>query len=143
VVFKSKYSWKLYKKEKTMIKLIDKNEIRKEKHIRLRNKDGRGLYGTAKQPRLNVFRSLNHIQAQIIDDERGHTLVAAATTEKKLAALLKGKTKSEKSAIIGEELAKRAKAKKIGAVVFDRGGYLYTGRVAALADGARKGGLKF
>ena len=105
------------------------------------------LNGTAEKPRLNVYRSLNHIYAQIIDDEanngNGATLVAASTVEKEIMAKVKDMTKSEAGKEVGKILAERAKAKGISKVVFDRGGYLYTGRVAALADGAREGGLDF
>ena len=94
-------------------------------------------------PRLSVYRSLSHIYAQIIDDVAGKTLVAASTVEKDVAELVKGKTKSEAAKIVGAEVAKRALAKGIETVVFDRGGYIYTGRVSSLADGAREAGLKF
>lgn len=126
-----------------MISKINKNEIRKARHNRMRHY----LNGTAEKPRLNVYRSLNHIYAQIIDDEanngNGTTLVAASTVEKEIMAKVKDMTKSEAGKEVGKILAERAKAKGISKVVFDRGGYLYTGRVAALADGAREGGLDF
>ena len=126
-----------------MISKINKNEIRKARHDRMRHY----LNGTAEKPRLNVYRSLNHIYAQIIDDEanngNGATLVAASTVEKEIMAKGKDMTKSEAGKEVGKILAERAKAKGISKVVFDRGGYLYTGRVAALADGAREGGLDF
>lgn len=126
-----------------MISKINKNEIRKARHDRMRHY----LSGTAEKPRLNVYRSLNHIYAQIIDDEanngNGATLVAASTVEKEIMAKVKDMTKSEAGKEVGKILAERAKAKGISKVVFDRGGYLYTGRVAALADGAREGGLDF
>ena len=119
-----------------MISKIDKNTDRKKRHERVRVK----ISGTAERPRLCVYRSLNNIYAQIID---GNTLVACSSKEKAVAALLEGKTKVEQAKIVGEELAKKATAKGIEEVVFDRGGYLYIGRVQALADGARAGGLKF
>ena len=126
-----------------MISKINKNEIRKARHDRMRHY----LNGTAEKPRLNVYRSLNHIYAQIIDDEanngNGATLVAASTVEKEIMAKVKDMTKSEAGKEVGKIPAERAKAKGISKVVFDRGGYLYTGRVAALADGAREGGLDF
>lgn len=122
-----------------MFSKVDKNAIRQKRHQRIRNH----LAGTETAPRLNVYRSTVHIYAQVIDDNAGKTIVAASTVEKELAAKVAGKTKVEQAAIIGEEVAKRAIEKGVEAVVFDRGGYLYTGRVAALADGARKGGLKF
>ena len=90
-----------------------------------------------------MYRSLNHIYAQIIDDTVGNTLVAASTLDKAIKADLAGKTKSEEAKLVGELLAKKALEKGIETVVFDRGGYLYTGRVASRADGAREGGLKF
>ena len=122
-----------------MISKIDKNTDRKKRHERVRVK----ISGTAERPRLCVYRSLNNIYAQIIDDVAGNTLVACSSKEKAVAALLEGKTKVEQAKIVGEELAKKATAKGIEEVVFDRGGYLYIGRVQALADGARTGGLKF
>ena len=117
-----------------MIKQIDKNAIRVHRHARIRNK----ISGTAKLPRLCVFRSNKHISAQIIDDTKGVTLASAARG----ALKIKG-SNIEAAKKVGEELAKAALAKKIKAVVFDRSGYIYHGRVAALAEGAREGGLKF
>lgn len=122
-----------------MISKIDKNTDRKKRHARVRNK----LSGTASRPRLCVYRSLNNIYAQVIDDVAGNTLVACSTKEKAVSALTAGKNKVEQAKIVGVELAKKATAKGIEEVVFDRGGYLYTGRVQALAEGAREGGLKF
>ena len=122
-----------------MISKIDKNTDRKKRHERVRVK----ISGTAERPRLCVYRSLNNSYAQIIDDVAGNTLVACSSKEKAVAALLEGKTKVEQAKVVGEELAKKATAKGIEEVVFDRGGYLYIGRVQALADGARAGGLKF
>lgn len=126
-----------------MISKVNKNEIRKARHDRMRFY----INGTATHPRLNVYRSLNHIYAQIIDDSanngNGNTLVSASTVEKEIAAQIKDMSKREASKFVGKVLAERAKEKGIEAVVFDRGGYLYTGRIAALADGAREAGLKF
>lgn len=122
-----------------MISKINKNQDRKKRHARVRLK----VAGTAEAPRLCVYRSLNHIYAQIIDDTKGVTLVACSTVEKEVAKLLEGKDKKGAAKTVGAELAKKALAKGIENVVFDRGGYLYTGRVAALADGAREAGLKF
>ena len=124
-----------------MINRKDRNEIRKARHARVRNR----IFGTSECPRLAVYRSLNGIYAQIINDEKGVTLVSCSTIDKEIVAskVLEGKTRKEQSTIIGETLAKRALDKKIKAVVFDRGGYLYTGRVQALADGAREAGLEF
>ena len=122
-----------------MISRIDKNSIRQKRHQRTR----RHILGTAERPRLNVYRSLNHIYAQVIDDVASHTLAAASTLDAEVAAQLEGKTKSEAAEIVGEMVAKRAIEKGVKQVVFDRGGYLYTGRVQKLADGARKAGLEF
>ena len=122
-----------------MITKIDKNQDRLKRHARVRKK----VAGTAECPRLSVYRSLNHIYAQIIDDEAKNTLVAASTMEKEIAKEIEGKTKKEAAKIVGTKIAEKAIAKGISEVVFDRGGYLYTGRVASLADGAREAGLKF
>jgi large subunit ribosomal protein L18 len=122
-----------------MISKIDKNADRLKRHERVRNK----VSGTADRPRLSVFRSLNHIYAQIIDDTQGKTLVAASTLDKAVAESVKELTKKEAAKVVGTELAKRALEKGITEVVFDRGGYIYTGRVECVADGAREAGLKF
>ena len=122
-----------------MIKKTDKNQERLVRHKRVRRK----VSGTTARPRLCVYRSLSAIYAQIINDETGVTLVSASTLDKEVAELIKDKTKTEAARIVGEVVAKRAQAKKIEEVVFDRGGYLYTGRVQAVADGARAAGLKF
>lgn len=124
-----------------MIKKINKNQVRKNRHSRIRNK----ISGTAETPRLSIYRSLDGIYAQIIDDVKGVTLVSASTADKELVAgkSLEKKTRKEQAKIVGETIAKRALKNKIKTVVFDRGGYLYTGRVKALADGAREAGLKF
>lgn len=122
-----------------MIKKIDKNQERLNRHKRVRRK----LSGTEARPRLCVYRSLSQIYAQIIDDENQKTLVSASTLEKEIKQLCEGKSKSEQAKIVGQEIAKRALKKKIKEVVFDRGGYIYIGRVQALADGAREAGLKF
>ena len=121
-----------------MIKKYDKNEIRKGRHQRIRNK----ISGTAERPRLCVFRSLNHIYAQVIDDVKGVTIASASTVEKEVASQVAEMKKIEAAKFIGDLLAKRAMDKDIKEVVFDRGGYVYTGRVAAVADGAREAGLK-
>lgn len=111
-------------------------DIRKRIHERIRSR----LSGSPERPRLAVFRSVNHIYAQVIDDQQGHTLAAAASTEKSL----KGKGGNVEGAkLIGKTVAERAKEKGITKVVFDRGGYLYHGRVKALADAARAAGLEF
>ena len=120
-----------------MIKKVSRNEMRLERHSRIR----KDLKGTAERPRLSVFRSNANISAQIIDDEKGVTLVSASTLEKDLKIANGGNVEAAK--LIGAEIAKRAKKAKIKQVVFDRGGYLYHGRVAALADAARENGLEF
>lgn len=112
---------------------------RRRRHARVRKK----LAGTAQRPRLNVFRSLTGIYAQIIDDQLGHTLVSASSVEKELSGKVKGMKKSEQAKLVGQTVAERAKNKGIESVVFDRGGYRYVGRVKALADGARESGLQF
>ena len=122
-----------------MISVKDKNEERKVRHARVR----KHISGTAARPRLCVYKSLKSIYAQVIDDERGATIVSASTLDKDLASSLEGKTKSEQAKVVGEAIAKKAIAAKIKEVVYDIGGYLYTGRVAALAEGARSAGLKF
>lgn len=122
-----------------MITKINKNQDRKKRHLRVRGK----VSGTKEAPRLCVYRSLNNIYVQIIDDTVGNTLVAASTLDKALKGSLEGKTKNEQAKMVGELVAKKALEKGIEKVVFDRGGYLYIGRVQSLADGAREGGLKF
>jgi large subunit ribosomal protein L18 len=122
-----------------VINKAEKNAVRKGRHIRVRNK----ISGTAEKPRLNVFRSTSHIYAQIIDDVAGVTLVSSSTLSGALKKDIKGKTKSEAAKVVGLSIGKQALAKGIKEVVFDRGGYLYTGRVQKLADGAREAGLKF
>lgn len=122
-----------------MITVNDKNKERIVRHKRVRNK----ISGTKKCPRLNVYRSLNNIYVQLIDDERGVTLASCSTLDKEVADKIKGKTKSEQAYIVGQTIGERAKTAKIKEVVFDRGGYIYTGRVQKVADGARDAGLKF
>ena len=122
-----------------MINKINKNEVRTKRHERIRNK----ISGTSLRPRLSVYRSTNEIYAQLIDDEKGVTLVSSSTLDKEVKPLLAGKTKTEQAQIVGEVLAKRAISNNLKSVVFDRGGYLYIGRVKALADSAREAGLEF
>ena len=122
-----------------MFKREDKNKLRKAKHDRMRNT----LVGTSERPRLNVYRSTTNIYAQIIDDTKGATLCAASSLDKTLAAKLEGKNKKEQAFMVGEAVAKKALKAGIKNVVFDRGGYIYTGRVQQLAEGARKAGLEF
>ncbi len=119
-----------------MVGKIDKNAMRQKRHIRVRGK----ISGTPERPRLNVFRSNANIYAQIIDDVNGVTLVSASTLEKDFEGAA-GNCEAAKK--VGQLIGERAKAKGIEEVVFDRGGYVYHGRVAALAEGARESGLKF
>ena len=119
-----------------MVSKINKNAMRLKRHIRVRGK----ISGTAECPRLNVFRSLNHIYAQVIDDVKGVTIVSASSAEKDFGMTGGNKAAARK---VGELVAKRALEKGIECVVFDRGGYIYHGRVQELAEGAREGGLKF
>ncbi len=122
-----------------MIKKENKNAQRVKRHVRLRH----DLAGTTQRPRLCVYRTLSHIYAQIIDDSKGTTLVACNTTQKDIKDKVANMTNKEAARFVGEQIAKLAKKKKISQVVFDRGGYLYTGRVKELADGARAAGLEF
>lgn len=116
-----------------------RNEQRKRRHRRVRGR----LSGTAERPRLNVYRSLENMYAQVIDDEQGHTLVSASSNDKEIASECEGKNKTEAAAIVGKTVAERAKAAGISTVVFDRGGFRYHGRVKALAEAAREAGLEF
>ena len=122
-----------------MISKKSSSEVRRKKHRRLRNH----LSGTSARPRLAVFRSNNHMYAQIIDDTVGNTLVAASTVEKEIAAELEYTNNVEAAAYVGTVIAKRALEKGITTVVFDRGGFIYQGKVKALADAARDAGLEF
>lgn len=117
------------------------NDAKTVRRQKLRWRIRARVSGTASMPRLSVFRSNKDIYAQLVDDKQGHTLVAASSREKEVFSA--GGAKIEKSAKVGKLLAERAKAAGIEACVFDRGGYLYHGRVKSLADGAREGGLKF
>ena len=118
-----------------MIPLRQRNEIRQRVHFRIRQK----MEGTTARPRLNVYRSLNHIYAQVIDDAKGETILSAST----LSAKLKGGGNVAAAKEVGKLVAERALEKGIKKVVFDRGGYLYHGRIKALADAAREAGLEF
>ncbi len=118
---------------------IDTRAARNRRHHRVRLK----VKGIDSRPRLCVFRSLNHIHAQIVDDSQGHTLASASTLDSEIRNGEAGKSKTDKAALVGNMIAERAKKKKIDQVVFDRGGYKYHGRVKALAEAARQGGLKF
>ena len=122
-----------------MINKVSKSEIRRKKHARLRNR----ISGTAEKPRLSVFRSNNHMYAQIIDDTVGKTLCAASTVEKEVKAELEKTNDVDAAAYVGTLIAKRAIEKGITEVVYDRGGFIYQGKVAALAEAAREAGLVF
>ena len=122
-----------------MVKKESRQKVRVKKHSRIRNR----ISGTADMPRLAVFRSNNHMYAQIIDDTVGNTLVAASTVEKDVKAELKKTNDVEAAAYLGTVIAKKALEKGIKTVVFDRGGFVYTGKIAALADAAREAGLEF
>ena len=122
-----------------MVSKESRQEIRAKKHMRMRNR----FSGTAERPRLAVFRSNNHMYAQIIDDTVGNTLVAASTLEKSAKAELEKTNNVDAAAYLGKVIAERALDKGIKTVVFDRGGFLYTGKIAALADAAREAGLDF
>jgi large subunit ribosomal protein L18 len=116
-----------------------RNEMRIRRHQRVRKK----LAGTDQRPRLNVFRSLNHIYAQVIDDGVGRTITSASTLDAELKAKVKGLKKTEQAKLVGSLVAERTLALGIKQVVFDRGGYMYHGRVKAMADAAREAGLEF
>ena len=122
-----------------MIKKESRSEIRVKKHMRVRNR----LSGTAERPRLAVFRSNNHMYAQIIDDTVGNTLVAASTAENAVKAELEKTNDVAAAAYVGKVIAERALEKGIKAVIFDRGGFVYHGKIQALADAAREAGLEF
>ena len=122
-----------------MVSIESRQDIRAKKHLKIRNR----FNGTAERPRLAVFRSNNHMYAQIIDDEAGKTLVSASTLEKDIKAELKNTDNVDAAAYIGDVVAKRAIEKGIKTVVFDRAGYIYHGKVAAVAEAARKAGLEF
>ena len=119
--------------------MFKRQELRESRHQRVRKR----VVGTAERPRLNVFRSLNNIYAQIVSDENGKTLVAASTIDKEVKEAVKAGGNTAAATEVGKLIAQRAKKKKIKQVVFDRGGYQYHGRVKALADAAREGGLEF
>ena len=122
-----------------MVKKESRTKIRVNKHRKIRNR----FSGTAERPRLAVFRSNNHMYAQIIDDTVGNTLVAASTLEKEVKAELEKTNNVDAAAYLGTVIAKRAIEKGINKVVFDRGGFIYQGKIAALADAAREAGLEF
>ncbi len=117
----------------------DSRVARLRRHLRVRAK----VAGTAERPRLCVFRSLNNVYAQVIDDSRGHTLIQASTLDADIKSQTDGKAKTERAGLVGSLVAQRAVKQGIKQVIFDRGGYKYHGRVKALAEAARKAGLKF
>ncbi|MDX2162454.1 MAG: 50S ribosomal protein L18 [bacterium] len=119
--------------------LKKKRASREKRHKRVRSR----VVGTGERPRLNVFRSLDNIYAQVIDDTAGHTLASASTVDREIAKEVEGKSKVESAKLVGLKLAERAKNAGVTKVVFDRGGYQYHGRIAALAEGAREAGLDF
>lgn len=116
-----------------------RSAARIRRHARVRKQ----IAGSAQRPRLNIFRSLSEMYVQVIDDQAGHTLVSASTIDSELRAKMKGLNKTDQARLIGKTIAERAKSKGVKMVVFDRGGFRYTGRVKAVADGAREGGLEF
>ena len=122
-----------------MLQMVSKDEARRRVHVRIRTR----LSGQTQMPRLSVFRSINHIYAQIVDDTHGQTLVSASTRDKEVRTTLKTGGNVAAAKAVGQVLAKRATTAGISRVVFDRGGYAYHGRVKALADAAREAGLKF
>jgi large subunit ribosomal protein L18 len=122
-----------------MLTLVSRNVARRRIHLRIRSR----VVGRSQAPRLNVFRSLGHIYAQIVDDTRGHTLVSASSLDKEVRKTLKSGGNVAAAKTVGQVLAARAKAAGISRVVFDRGGYAYHGRVKALAEAAREAGLQF
>lgn len=122
-----------------MINKYNRNESRKKRHRVIR----KSIQGTPERPRLNVFRSSKHIYAQLIDDTQMNTIVSSSTLDKNVVEKLEGLNKKEAAELVGKDIAEKAKDAGIEKVVFDRGGYLYHGRVKALAEGARENGLKF
>jgi len=119
------------------------NKSRSAARMRRHERVRKNIRGSAQRPRLNVFRSLSAIYAQVIDDQTGHTLLSASTVDRDLREKMKGLKKAEQAKLVGQTVAERAREKGIQAVVFDRGGYRYIGRIKSLADGAREAGLQF
>jgi len=122
-----------------VFKKANKNELRKKRHLRVRSR----LNGTPERPRLNVYRSTKNIYVQVIDDSKGYTIVSASTIDKEIKSQLERTGNKDAAKAVGTLIAKRALEKGVSEVVFDRGGYLYHGRVKELADAAREAGLKF
>lgn len=127
------------KEVKKLFKKVNRDAIRRRKHLSIRNK----ISGTAERPRLSIYRSNNNIFAQLVDDVNGVTLVSASTIDKEIKGNVKHGGNIESAKLVGKAIAERAVAKEITEIVFDRSGYKYTGRVAALAEAAREAGLKF
>jgi large subunit ribosomal protein L18 len=119
------------------------NKSRSVARVRRHSRVRKNIAGTQERPRLNVFRSITDIYAQVIDDQSGHTLVAASSVDGELRQKMEGLNKTEQAKLVGQTVADRAKSKGINTVVFDRGGFRYMGRIRALADGARENGLQF
>lgn len=128
-----------------MINHVDKNQERLRRHSRVRKKVNgvRKVSGTGEAPRISVYRSLNHIYVQLIDDDKGVTLCSASTLEKDVKVAIKDMTKQEAAKVVGKVAAQKALKLGVKKAVFDRGGYLYMGRIQAVADGAREAGLEF
>ncbi|HBQ27976.1 MAG TPA: 50S ribosomal protein L18 [Desulfotomaculum sp.] len=122
-----------------MFKKVNHNMLRKKRHLRVRKK----VFGTTGRPRLNVYRSLKHIYAQVIDDTKGVTLASASSLSLELKAGRQKKNNKETAFLVGRLIAQKAREKGLNKVVFDRGGYIFHGRIKALADAAREGGLEF
>lgn len=122
-----------------MFKRVNRDAIRRRKHLSIRSK----ISGTAERPRLSIYRSNNNIFAQLVDDVNGVTLVSASTIDKEIKGNVKNGGNIESAKLVGKAIAERAVAKEISVIVFDRSGYKYTGRIAALAEAAREAGLKF
>lgn len=127
------------KEVKKLFKRVNRDAIRRRKHLSIRSK----ISGTAERPRLSIYRSNNNIFAQLVDDVNGVTLVSASTIDKEIKGNVKHGGNIESAKLVGKAIAERAVAKEISVIVFDRSGYKYTGRVAALAEAAREAGLKF
>lgn len=122
-----------------MFKKVDRQAVRKTKHLKIRKR----ISGTAERPRMSVYRSLSNIFVQLVDDVNGKTLVSASTIDKELKAEIKNGGNVEAAKLVGKKVAERAVAAGIKTIIFDRSGYIYTGRVKALADAAREAGLEF
>ena len=119
------------------------NKSRSVARIRRHGRVRKNVTGTLERPRLNVFRSITDIYAQVIDDQAGHTLASASSIDVELRSKMKGLNKTEQAKLVGQAVADRAKSKGVSTVIFDRGGFRYVGRIKALADGARENGLQF